>query len=113
MAQYPTPSDLHYGDVADTITPQGPSQWGPAHPDSSQLAVNADSDDRQRAQQQRAPTNYTPATAYTSRDPYPAQAQSQCTGPYGYPSQQYASAVNYVQPPYDFGAYPVSRVTLG
>jgi hypothetical protein len=89
--------------------PQGGSQWEP-RPDSSQSAVNADSDDRQRAQQQRAPTNYTPATAYTSRDPYPAQAQSHCAGPYGYPSQPYSSVVNYVQPPYDFAEYPMNAV---
>jgi hypothetical protein len=117
MLQYPTPADLHYGDVGDTTLPQGGSQWGPGRTDSSQPAVNADADDRQRAQQQlRAsanqslPTNFTPATAYTSRDSYPAQAQSHCSssGQYGYPSQPYSSSVNYVQPPYDFGEYPVS-----
>ena len=101
MLQYPTPDDLHYPHVPDTD-----SQWGPPRPDT-------DEDDRQRAQQQRAPTNYTSATAYTSRDPYPAQAQSHCSGTYAYPSQQYTSPVNYVQPPYDFAAYPVSRVVLG
>ena len=98
MAQYPTHSDLHYSDVADNV-----SYWGSGRPDTSQSAVNTDSDDRQRPQQQRAQTNYTPATAYT------AQAQSHC---YPYPSQPYTSAVNYVQPPYDFAAYPVSRVVF-
>lgn len=113
MIQYPTPADLHYGDVADTTLPQGGSQWGSGRPDTSQSAVNADADDRQRAQQLRAsasqslPPNFTPATAYTSRDSYPAQTQSH-SAQYGYPSQPYTSGVNYVEPPYDFGEYPVS-----
>ncbi|KAN0141550.1 hypothetical protein V8E53_000012 [Lactarius tabidus] len=99
------PSDPHNGDVSDTTVPQGGSQWGSGRPDPSQPAVNADSDDRQRELQQRAPTNYIPATAYTSRGPYPAKAQSHCSGPYPYPSQPYNSTVNYVQPPYDFAEY--------
>lgn len=114
MLQYPTPADLHYGDVADSSIPQGSSQWGPGRSDSSHPAVNPDADDRQRAQQQRAsqslPTNYSPATAYTSRDSYPAQAQSHYSGPYSQPYP--SSSVNYVQPPYDFGEYPVSRALM-
>ena len=115
MLQYPTPSDLRYGDVANTTMPQGGTQWGPGRPDSSQSAVNCDTDDRQRAQHSRTtqslPSDYTPATTYTatSRDSYPAQAQSHCSGQYPYPSQPYASTVNYVLPPYDFAEYPVSR----
>ncbi|KAH8990847.1 hypothetical protein EDB92DRAFT_729603 [Lactarius akahatsu] len=116
MLQYPTPSDLHYGDVGDTSMPQGGTQWGPGRPDSSHPAVNADTDDRQRAQQLRAsqhpPSNYTPATTYmiTSRDSYPAQAQSYCSGQYAYPSQSYPATVNYVSPPYDFAEYPINAV---
>ena len=104
MVQFPTHSDLHYPDVADT---QNGSYWGSGsasgRPDSSQSALNPGSDDCQRAQQQRALTNYTPATAYTAR------VQSYC---YPYPSQSYTPAVNYVQPPYDIATYPVSRVVL-
>ncbi|KAH9023339.1 hypothetical protein EDB85DRAFT_327538 [Lactarius pseudohatsudake] len=116
MLQYPTPSDLHYGDVGDASMSQGGTQWRPGRPDSSQPAVNADADDRQRAQQLRAsqhpPSNYTPATTYmiTSRDSYPAQAQSYCPGQYTYPSQSYPATVNYVLPPYDFAEYPINAV---
>ena len=117
MHQYPTPSDLRYGDVANTTMPQGGTQWGPGRPDSSHSAVNNDADDRQRAQHLRASqslqSNYTPATAYTatSRDSYPTQAQSHCSTQYPY-SQPYPSTVNYVLPPYDFAEYPVSRYVL-
>lgn len=112
MVQYPTRSDLYYPDVPDTTMPQGGSQWGSARPDSSQPAVNADSDDRHRAQhwqQQCAPTNHTTTTTCTLRDPYPAQAQGHC---YAYPLQPYTSMGNYMQCPYDFAEYPVSRVAL-
>jgi len=116
MLQYPTPSDLRYGDVGDTSMPQGSTKWGPGRPDGSQPAVNGDADDRQRAAQQlRASqqllSNYTPATTdmVTLRDSYPDPAQSHCSGQYPYPSQSYPSSVNYVSPPYDFAKYPVSR----
>ena len=114
LHQYPTHSDLPYGDVTDTTMPQGGTQWGSGRPDASQTALNSDSDDRQRVQQIRAsqyPSNYSPATTYsvTSRDSFPAQAQSHCSGQYPYPSQPYQSvAVNYSLPPYDFAEYPVS-----
>jgi hypothetical protein len=115
MHQYPTPSDLRYGDSANTTMLQGGTQWGPGRPDSSHSAVNYDAGDRQGAQHLRAsqslPSNYTPATTYTatSRDSYPVQAQSHCSPQYPYPSQPYPSAVNYILPPYDFAEYPVSR----
>jgi hypothetical protein len=118
MHQYPTPSawpsDMCYGDVNITV-PQGGTQWGPGHPDSSHSSVNCDADDRQRAQHLRAsqslPSNSTPATTYTatSRDSYPAQAQSHCSAQYPYPLQPHPSTVNYVLPPCDFAEYPVSR----
>jgi hypothetical protein len=72
MLQHFMPSDLHYSDVADTTVLQGSFQWGSGHPDPSQPAVNTDLDDCQRTQQQCTPINYTPATAYTLHDPYPA-----------------------------------------
>lgn len=114
MLQYPTPADQRYTGVDNATMPQGGTQWGPGRPDSSQSAVNCDADDRQRAQHSRAsqslPPNYAPVTTYTatSRDSYLAQAQSHCPGQYAYPSHPIPSAVNYVQPPYDFGEYPVS-----
>ncbi|KAI9450536.1 hypothetical protein BJY52DRAFT_1191761 [Lactarius psammicola] len=79
--------------------PQGGTQWAHGRLDSPQPAVNLAAD-------------YTPATTYmiTSRDSYPAQAQSHCSGHYPYPSQPYPSSLNYVLPPYDFAKYPINEV---
>jgi hypothetical protein len=109
MLRYLTSSDQHYGDACNTALPQGGTYW--FRPDTQKPAVNCDSDDRNcPPRQQSNQVNYPSVTANTAplSDSYPAQSQCGYSSQRGYPSQPYASSVNYAAPPYDFFAYLVS-----
>ena len=111
MNTYSTSSDHRY---PDTAIPQATAFWPPGGPDGSQSAVTRNSDDRYGPPRLRA--NQLPTSAYastapfpiTQRDSYPAQTQSDCSGQYPYPLQQYRSVVNYAAGPFDLAEYPVS-----
>ncbi|KAH9956349.1 hypothetical protein BC827DRAFT_1270998 [Russula dissimulans] len=118
MHRYPTPSDPRYRDLTSPAPPQGGSPgpyWSP-RPDASQPAVIREPDDRHHPPS-RLRANQIPSSAYASasavttfafpqRDTYPAQTQADCPAQYPYPPQQYPSAVNYSQPPFDLAEYP-------
>lgn len=116
MQTYSTPSDHRYPDsLANTAISQSTAFWPPGGPDNSQPAVTRDPEDRYGPPRLRAnqlPSSTYPSTAafpIAQRDSYPAQTQSDCSGQYGYPPQQYMSSVNYAAPPFDFAEYPVSN----
>lgn len=119
MNTYSTSSDHRYPDsLANTAIPQATSFWPPGGPDGSQSAVTRNSDDRYgpppRLRPNQLPTSYasTPAFPITQRDSYPAQTQSDCSGQYPYPPQQYRPVVNYATGPFDLAEYPVSNDVL-
>lgn len=116
MHSYSTPSDHRYPDsLANAAIPQATAFWPPGGPDGSQSAVTRNPEDRYGPPRLRAnqlsssPYASTAAFPIAQRDSYPAQSQSDCSGQYPYPQQQYMSNVNYAAPPFDFAEYPVSN----